>query len=271
MPEDRGYLDRKTARIDNLIAEKQNFINLLKEKRQALISHVVTKGLDPKVKMKDSGIEWIGEVPEHWFVGKLSNFCESISTGPFGTALNASEYIEDGVPVINPSHISETGCIPDRQVTVDPQTAERLALWRLRPGDLITARRGELGRAAVVEEHEDGWICGTGSIRITTKKNALVPYYLSIVFQSHQLRSWLQLSSVGSTMPNLSETLVKAIPLVLPPSVQEQRAIVSEIRARTAAVDRLVQETESSIALLYEHRTALISAAVTGKIDVRDH
>lgn len=264
-----AYLDRATSRIDTLVAKKTRFIELLREKRQALITHAVTNGIEPNVPMKDSGVEWLGAVPSHWIVGRLRDFTTSISTGPFGTALGAADYVSGGIPVINPSHIDEGGCSPDETVSVNEATAMRLLPWQLRTGDIVTARRGELGRSAVIREAENGWICGTGSLRLRPNTSKASSAYIHAVLQSVSGRSWLEYQSVGSTMPNLSEALVGNLPIAVPPSIPEQDSLLTELAHRNQKIDTLIAKTERSIELLREHRTALITTAVTGKIDLR--
>ena len=264
------HIDRETVRIDALIAKKTEFIKLLAKKRQALITHAVTKGLNPKAKMKDSGVEWIGDVPAHWAIGRLRSFCAVISTGPFGTALGVSDYVEDGIPVINPSHMSDGACVPDRTVTVTQRTAERLSFWTLHEGDLVAARRGELGRAAIVTSKEAGWICGTGSLRITPMPSMATSLYLYSVLQSGYARAWLDRESVGSTMPNLNETLIGLLTVVIPPSLTEQVALLAKLDQLEKRVAQLISKTQHSIDLLKKRRSALITAAVTGQIDLRE-
>jgi len=302
-------LDRETARIDALIAKKTRFIELLKEKRQALITHAVTKGLSglrhshesgnpespatgPKaldsrmrgndeggrasgddsmaVPMKDSGVEWIGEVPEHWTLGRLRDFVRTISTGPFGTALGSDDYVSNGVPVINPSHIVDSGCVPDATVTVNEDKASQLAFWAMRPGDIVTARRGELGRAAIISEQQAGWICGTGSIRITPDAAKIASEYVHTTLQADYARRWLELHSVGSTMPNLSEKLIGDLPMAVPPTIPEQHHLLRRSTEGSIRLDAMAAKVKHSIILLKERRSALITAAVTGQIDLRD-
>lgn len=262
-------LDRETARIDALVAKKTCFIELLREKRQALITHAVTKGLDPNVTMKDSGVEWLGEVPEHWLVVRFRDLCTSISTGPFGTALGNEDYVTGGVPVINPSHIVDEQCCPDLDISVSAETAERLSFWAMRSGDLVTARRGELGRAAVITDEQDGWICGTGSLRARPDSRRVLVEYLHTVLQSHYAREWLNLASVGATMANLNEGILGHLPLVLPPSIAEQEALLASLERQIARLSKIRERASSSVALLKERRAALITAAVTGQIDLR--
>lgn len=216
---------------------------------------------------KDSGIEWIGRVPDHWVVGRLRDFVASISTGPFGTALGSKDYVSGGTPVINPSHISPDGCAADENVTVDAPTAGRLAFWALRPGDIITARRGELGRAAVVRDEQDGWICGTGSLRITPATSKVTSEYIHSTLYADHTRSWLDLQAVGSTMPNLSEGLIGDLPVAAPPTLDEQRSLLRVVKAEHRRIDVLMAKKTRFIELLKEKRQALITHAVTKGLD----
>ncbi|MEN9474841.1 MAG: hypothetical protein RIS48_1561, partial [Pseudomonadota bacterium] len=264
------HLDRETARIDALVAKKTRFIELLREKRQALITQAVTKGLDPSVKMKDSGVEWLGEVPEHWQVVRFRDLCVSISTGPFGTALGNEDYVNGGVPVINPSHIVDSKICADADVSVSSETANRLGFWRLAEGDLVAARRGELGRAAVVMHENDGWLCGTGSLRVRPRSGKSSVDYLHAVLQSRYAREWLNQSSVGATMANLNEGILGSLPVAVPLDVAEQAKIVEKMNVALSRLDVLDEKNQRSIELLKERRSALITAAVTGQIDLRE-
>jgi type I restriction enzyme S subunit len=265
-----AHLDRETARIDALVAKKTRFIELLREKRQALITQAVTKGLDPSVKMKDSGVEWLGEVPEHWQVVRFRDLCVSISTGPFGTALGNEDYVNGGVPVINPSHIVDSKICADADVSVSSETANRLGFWRLAEGDLVAARRGELGRAAVVMHENDGWLCGTGSLRVRPRSGKSSVDYLHAVLQSRYAREWLNQSSVGATMANLNEGILGSLPVAVPLDVAEQAKIVEKMNVALSRLDVLDEKNQRSIELLKERRSALITAAVTGQIDLRE-
>lgn len=265
-----AHLDRETARIDALVAKKTRFIELLREKRQALITHAVTKGLDPNVKMKDSGVEWLGEVPEHWAVVRFRDLCTSISTGPFGTALGNGDYVTGGVPVINPSHIVDEQCCPDYEISVSLKAAERLSFWAMQPGDLVTARRGELGRAAIITEEQRGWICGTGSLRVRPDTGRVTVEYLHTVLQSRYAREWLNLSSVGATMANLNEGILGQLPVAFPPSSAEQNELLNALKMHVHRLSLIEERAAASITLLKERRSALITAAVTGQIDLRE-
>ncbi|MBH3462589.1 restriction endonuclease subunit S [Pseudomonas putida] len=260
------FLDQETARIDALIEEQQRLIELLKEKRQTVISHAVTKGLDLEVPMKDCGVEWLGQVPAHWVISQLKFNTVEMQTGPFGSQLHAEDYIEGGVPLVNPAHMVDGKIIPDPQVSVDEITWQRLKRHALTAGDIIFARRGELGRCAIVTDEHDGWLCGTGSLK--AKLNAQLDVeYAYLLITSKGAIAELSLESKGSTMDNLNTETLGRIRLPLPP-VSEQKAILEYVHEVSGRFGALVEEAESGIRLITERRSALISAAVTGKIDV---
>lgn len=262
-----AFLDHETARIDALIAEQQRLIELLKEKRQAVISHAVTKGLDPTVPMKDSGVEWLGEVPAHWVVSQLKFNTLEMQTGPFGSQLHAEDYVDGGIPLVNPAHMIDGKIIPDTQVTVDEVTWQRLKRHALTAGDIIFARRGELGRCAIVTNEQDGWLCGTGSLKAKLSAQ-LDAEYAYLLITSKGAVAELSLESKGSTMENLNTETLGRIRLPLPP-VSDQKAILEYVHEVSGQFAALVDAAESGISLITERRSALISAAVTGKIDVR--
>lgn len=262
-----AFLEHETAKIDALVDEQKRLIELLKEKRQAVISHAVTKGLDPNVPMKDSGVEWLGVVPAHWEVVPLGLLAERIQTGPFGSQLHSHEYVDGQTPVINPSNIKDGTIIPDAASTVDEGTLARLAHQQLRAGDVIFGRRGEMGRCAVVREAEDGWLCGTGCMKLVCGSR-ISPGFVALYFQTPMVREVLELESVGSTMDNLNPEILSRIKIPVPP-VSEQQEIFEFIRKHSEQAHQLLEEANSAVALLQERRSSLISAAVTGKIDVR--
>lgn len=262
-----GFLDHETAKIDALIAEQQRLIELLQEKRQAVISDAVTKGLNPDAPLKDSGVEWLGEVPEHWDVSHLAKQSNLLQTGPFGSQLGAEDYVIDGIPVINPSSIIGSNITAIDGVGVAFETACRLERHKLRKGDLVVARRGEMGRCAVVGENEIGWLCGTGCLLLRCKRS-FNPGYVELVIKSEYSRAALSLSSVGSTMENLNTSILGRLRVPVPPK-EDQVAILDYLQQSERCFESLITEASNAIRLLEERRSALISAAVTGQIDVR--
>lgn len=260
------YADRRTRRY---IRAKQKLIKLLEEQKQAIIHRTVTRGLDPSVRLKPSGVGWLGDVPEHWEFRSLASVAESIQTGPFGSQVHASDYVTAGVPLINPAHMQDGQIVVDRRVTVTPDKAVELGRHQLRSGDLVAARRGELGRCVLVTDNEAGWLCGTGSIRIRPRKEIVEPAYLMFAFSSRTVRDFLVLASIGATMDNLSGSVVARVPLHVPP-VEEQAAIVKFVESKSRKVDVTVAQVKREVDLLREFRTRLIADVVTGKLDVRE-
>jgi type I restriction enzyme, S subunit len=264
-----GYLDHETSKIDTLVAELEDLLKLVAEKRHSTISNAVTRGINPDVTSVDSGVAWIGEVPEHWRVISLKYLSESIQTGPFGSQLHAEEYIDNGIPVINPSHIRDGRITPDRFITVDQETWSGLSRHHLQDGDIVFARRGEMGRCGLVEAHQEGWICGTGSIRVRLSRRLTNPKYINIVLSLRGIKELLELESVGSTLDNLNTEIVGSIYLPVPP-LTEQLEIVKHLSHETERLNELTGAIQQTIELLQERRSALIAAAVTGKIRVTE-
>lgn len=264
-----AFLDRETATIAALIANQQRLIALLQEKRQALIAHAVTKGLNPDAPMRDSGVEWIGQIPAHWEVRQLGYVAREIQTGPFGSQLHAEDYIEGGTPVINPANIRAGMVVPDYSCTIDETTCSRLQRHAFRQGDIVFARRGEMGRCALITDKEVGWLCGTGCLNVRFDDQAVDSTFVVMALGTPGVKEQLQLASVGSTMENLNTSILARTVLPTPPLV-EQKAIVAFINNEADKVYTLITKAKQAIELLREHRTSLISAAVTGKIDVRE-
>jgi type I restriction enzyme S subunit len=264
-----NFLDHETAKIDTLIEKQQQLIALLKEKRQAVISHAVTKGLNLKAPMHDSGVEWLGEVPKHWVVAQLKFNTLQMQTGPFGSQLHAEDYVIGGIPLINPAHMIEGNLSPDPKVTVDDETQERLRRHKLSEGEIIFARRGELGRCAIVTKDQNGWLCGTGSLKAKLNKK-LIPEYAYLLITSDGVVSELSLESKGSTMDNLNTETLGRVRMPVPPE-NEQNEILEYVENISGKYKHLVNSAVTAINLIHERRTALISAAVTGKIDVRHY
>ena len=273
-----AYLDRETERIDALVSKKRLLIERLEEYRTALITRVVTRGLppeaaraaglDPSPRLKPSGVEWLGEVPEHWEVQRLRD-CSLIQTGPFGSQLHAEEYVSGGIPIINPANVVKGRLAPDDEGTITPAKADELARHAFRAGDIAFGRRGEMARVALVFPSDLPALCGTGCLRIDPHRESAEPSFLLLALGLGALRDWLELVAVGSTLANLNERIVGRIPVALPP-LGEQRAIAAHVEKETRTVAELVDCAEMAVERLLEYRTALITAAVTGKVDVRE-
>jgi type I restriction enzyme S subunit len=259
-----AFLDRETAKIDALVAEQEKLIALLKEKRQAVISHAVTKGLDPTVPMKDSGVEWLGDVPAHWDRAQLGRVCVQVSDGPHFSPT----YVDDGVMFLSARNIAvESWSLDDAKYISDADYVEFSKRVVPEKGDVLYTKGGTTGIARVVDldDRFQVWV----HVAVLKLDRAVIdPYYLAYALNSIGCYEQSQLHTRGATNQDLGLTRMTKIWLALP-AVQEQIAIKVFLDRRTAEIDELVQAARTAVALLQERRTALISAAVTGKIDLR--
>ena len=267
------FLNHADARIQRYIRAKEKLLALLEEHKQAVIHQAVTGQIDVRTgerypAYKDSGVEWIGEVPAHWDVVTIGAMSKLIQTGPFGSQLHSREYVTLGTPVINPSHMEAGRLKSSATVTIGSEKVNELSRHRFRVGDVVIARRGDLGRCALVMPAEEGWICGTGSLLLRCKAS-VIPEFFQAVFSSRGGADMLSLSSVGSTMANLSAGVVARQRLALPP-FGEQQGIVHSIRDKVDRVAGAISRLEQEIELLLEYRTRLLADVVTGKLDVRE-
>ena len=260
------YLDRKCSQIDAIIARQQEVIEKLKAYKLSVITEAVTKGLNPDTPMKDSGVEWIGEIPEHWTVSALRYGLENIQTGPFGSQLHAEDYIEDGIFVINPANIVEGCIVPDNRCSVTELKAQELSRHILNKGDIIFARRGEMGRCAYFGGSFQRYLCGTGCIKIHCNAN-LMPEFISWFLQTSCVKQYLTLNSVGTTMANLNTTIISSIPVVFPP-ISEQEKVVEFIKNKISEIDCVLKNKLSIVEKLTEYKKSLIYEVVTGKKEV---
>lgn len=269
-----SFLDQETARIDSLIDEKQTFINLLKEKRQALISHVVTKGLDPNVKMKDSGVEWIGEVPEHWTVMSLGKITLSKCDGPFGSGLKSSHYTSAGVRVVRLQNIKMGYFMQGKDAFIDAEYYEKnLRNHDVFERDLLIAGLGDpknpVGRACVAPAGIEPAMVKADCFRFRLNDRKVIPNFVAYQLSSGANFDAATLAT-GATRARIPLMTMAARKVVICPREEQQR-ILRFLHEALPSYESLIAETEKSIILLQEHRVSLISAAVTGKIDVRNH
>lgn len=260
------FLKNETTHIDGLVEEKNRFIELLKEKRQTLISHVVTQGLDPTVKMKDSGVEWLGEVPEHW---KIKRFKFLLKINPSKSEVNH----------INKDN--EVQFLPMELVNVDG-TFDLSEVRKLsevysgftycRDGDVILAKITpcfENGKGALLNKLFNGIAFGSTEFHVL-RPLTVFPKFVWFLTKTNQFRKLGSLEMKGAVGQQRIPDSFIANFYIAEPTLTEQTSIANFLDNQTTKIDALITETQNSIALLKEHRTALISAAVTGKIDVRE-
>lgn len=259
-----AFLDRETAKIDALIAEQEKLLALLAEKRQATISHAVTRGLDPNAPMKDSGIAWLGEVPAHWPVVRLKNAVPHVTVGI--VVEPSRHYVDEGVPALRSLNVSGGEILMENLVYISQASNEKLSKSKLHAGDLVVVRSGKAGAAAVVPPELDG--CNCIDLIIIRKPLSGSEQFLNWYLASDAALRQFEGDSEGAIQKHYN--IGTAANLTLPwPSLEEQVEIAQYLDGQVRAIGKIQELTESSLNLLKERRSALISAAVTGQIDVR--
>jgi type I restriction enzyme S subunit len=263
------YLDRETARLDELIAHKTRFIELLKEKRSALITHTVTKGLNPNAPMKDSGVEWLGQVPEHWEVKRLK-FVASYQN----SNVDKKSYDDQKkVRLCNYTDVYYSEFINNSMDFMEATASDsEIQSFVLDKDNIIITKDSEdptdIGIPAIVAEPLSNVVCGYHLTIIRTSKENCASFVFRVL-QSHPTKAQFYIESPGITRFGLGQDTIGGLAFVLPP-LAEQTTITTYLDQETARIDELVKLTEQSISLIKERRSALITSAVTGKIDVRE-
>jgi type I restriction enzyme S subunit len=256
-----AFLDRETAKIDALVANNEKLIELLQEKRAAIITQAVTKGLDPTVPIKDSGVEWLGKIPAHWKTKRLK----------YLTTINDETLREDTDPdleilYVDIANVDSTKGITDKEKIVfekAPSRARRI----VKDGDVIVSTvRTYLRAIAPIKNAENNLIVSTGFAVIRPRK--ILTAFASYLFCSNYFVDQVVSNSFGVSYPAINESKLACFNIAYS-TEQEQNTIADFLDRETAKIDALVEKIQKGIALLKEYRSALISAAVTGKIDVR--
>jgi type I restriction enzyme S subunit len=260
------FLDRETAKIDGLVEEQKRLIELLKEKRQAVISHAVTEGLDPNAPVKDSGLDWLGQVPEHWRLLRMKDVCSEI--------VDCKNRTPDEVPD-EPYFVVRTSCV--REGKFDPSggyftNAKSFKEWTRKGqpkiGDVLFTREAPAGEACLAPEGFE--LClGQRMMYLRPDPSTISSEFVLLTIYGPLVRSYIEAKSKGSTVGHLRVGEVGELPCLLPP-LDEQLAISEHLNDFDRQYAGLVDGCETNIELLQERRSALISAAVTGKIDVRE-
>jgi len=258
------YLDRETAKIDAMIVAKERLLELLAEKRRALITHAVTRGLNPNVILRNSGFPWLGKIPAHWRLVKL----KYISQIYYGLS-QPTEYKSDGLPFVRATNVKQGQLVRGGIVFVDEADLSDTRAVRLRIGDIIVVRSGAYtGDSALVTQEWAGSIAGYDMV--VRLIGETIPSFVGFAMLCpHILEAQIDPLRIRAAQPHLNAEELGDVSLLLPP-VDEQEAIVASIKYETTKLDALKVTAEWTIGLLKERRAALISAAVTGKIRTHD-
>ena len=250
-----------------MVAKKERLIELLQEKRAALIAQAVTKGLDPNVHMKDSGVAWIGKIPAHWKVARIATASTKITNGYVGPTRDI--LMNEGVRYLQSLHI-KNGAIDfeRRPYFVTPEWSHEHEKSVLVEGDVLVVQTGDIGQVAAVPKEFAGCNCHA-LIIIRLKFGFGVGDWLAVALESDYGQGALRWSQTGALHPHLECGYVREIRVAFPPPT-EQSAILDKLRHDLHQLDNLMGRVNAAVAGLKELRAALISAAVTGKIDVRE-
>jgi len=258
-----AFLDRETAKIDDLIEKQEQLIELLREKRQAVISHAVTRGLNPNAKMKDSGVEWLREVPEGWAIKSLKYAFRRIVGG--STPSSAKPIFWDGDIVwITPADVSKTTRLRNSRRRITQEGLLSCSTELVPSGSIIVTSRAPVGNVALAETE----LCTNQGCKALIVPSSTI----SPIFAFHLLsilKPELQRLATGTTFTEIATSKLGAVQLPIPP-LREQIAIAAFLDRETAKIDILIERCKTAIGLLKERRTVLISAVVVGKIDARD-
>ncbi|CAN5500723.1 restriction endonuclease subunit S [soil metagenome] len=266
-----AFLNRETAKIDGLVAEQRRLIELLKEKRQAVISHAVTKGLNPNAPMKPSGIEWLGGVPEHWEVKPFKYSITKITQG-WSPQCESEPALDDAWGVLKVGCGNSDAFDPTEQKALPPEIPP-LREYEIKSGDILVSRGNTLelvGSATYVEEVRPKLLLCDLLYRFQAVPDRANGRFLVHLLRSPNVRFQIERAATGtsSSMKKIGQGVIREFVITLPP-LKEQTEIVAFLKSVYGKLDTLTAEANRAIDLLQERRTALISTAVTGKIDVR--
>jgi type I restriction enzyme, S subunit len=199
--------------------------------------------------------------PKKWKVINMSECAERIQIGPFGTQLHEEDYIDNGIPLINPTHMKDGKIFPNSAFSISSEKHQQLSQYHLEIDDVILGRRGEMGRCAIISENENGWLCGTGSLFIRPKHELLNSFYLFCVLSSQSIKKYLEKASQGVTMANLNKTIVSQIPMTIPPLDLQK-----EFAQRVEAVEKLKAIHRASLTELQALFASLQHRAFRGEL-----
>ncbi|WP_164978074.1 restriction endonuclease subunit S [Acinetobacter junii] len=263
-----NFLEQETTRIDNLIAKQEKLIELLEEQRKSIISHAVTKGLNPNAPMKDGGVEWLGEVPEHWMTPSSKHLLEiPITDGPHETP----NFVDDGVPFISAEAISKGKIDFDKKRGYITPELNAIYSKKYSPKieDIYMVKSGATtGKVAMVETTETFNIWSPLAV-FRCNKNKVLPKFLLAVFNSSHFYDALVLNWSYGTQQNIGMGVLSNIEIPCPP-LKEQAEIIQHLDVQNTKFDKLIDTQSQLIEKLKEYRSSIISHAVTGKIDVRE-
>jgi len=265
------YLDHVDRQVRHAIRARQQLIKLLTEQKQAIIQRAVTRGLDPNVRFKPSGVPWLGDVPEHWEVATLRRYLrpvDGIKIGPFGSQLKLDQMSQSGYKVYGQANVIANDFAVGSKF-VDSEKYDELSTCEVRPDDLLVTMMGTSGRCVSVPQGAALGIMDSHLLRLRTGTRVDVNFAALVINDSSYVKEQIAVVGKGSIMLGLNSSMVKDIVLALPP-LSEQAIVLRYLDGATANFDKAIDIAHREIGLLRGYRTRLIADVVTGKLDVRN-
>jgi len=266
------YLDKKTQQIDTLIEKIEKKIELLKEQRTSLINHYVTKGLDPNVEMKDSGVEWIGKIPKHWNIKKIKHMTkrDGFRSGPFGSTLITEQLANSGNWIVySPENLRSE--VVSNQLYVPIEREQELKKYLVQKDDIILPIVGSLNVSKVISATDEPGIINQRLCRLSLDPSKVNIEFISFLFKhSHLLKVQIELDKKGSILDHITREIIFNFSIPTPPEKSERDALFEKVRTTYELFDRIIKSYQQQISLLKEYRQSLISSVVTGKVRVTE-
>ena len=262
-----NYLDHKTTQIDTLIAKKEQFICLLQEERTAVINQAVTKGLDPKVKMKDSGIEWLGEIPEHWKLMRVGSLSQCIT----GFAFKSDNFsFENGIKIVRGDNVTENSLRWGDKTRYWNEYSEVLDRFQLQKNDIVIGMDGsKVGKNYAYVEEKDLPLLLVQRVARIRSNSELIAKWIHFNIGTYNFKYYINLSKTDPAIPHITLKNITSYPICIP-DINELNLIIEKLNSKLEKLDETLKKSKQEIELLKEYKTALISEVVTGKVDVRD-
>lgn len=265
------YLDHKVGQIDVSISAINSQIDDLKAYRQSIIDEAITKGLNPDAKLKDSGIEWIGKIPEGWTVIREKFLMNNYKSGPFGSSLITDKLLEKGnILVYTPEHIAKKNTSIENNLYLPEERRNEMSQFFVKPGEIVFPIVGTLGRAMEISDDMPEGIINQRLAKFSINRDKLnVRFFLYLLTDCQLYKDYVYENCRGSIIVNLTKEILSDIPIILP-SLSEQQTIVDFLDIKTAKIDSSIQSLETQLKDLNALKQSIISEAVTGKIDLRE-
>ena len=263
-------LGEKCQQIDDLISNVQAQIEKLKAYKQSLITEVVTKGLDPNVPMRDSGVEWIGKIPKHYDVIRMRYLINNYKAGPFGSALITDQLQSDGdILCYTPEHIANQSTESNKNLYLPENRRKEMSQFFVSVGDIIFPIVGSLGRAMVITSDMPAGIINQRLAKFSIDAKKMdINYFMWLFAKSSFFHPFIDLFQRGSIIVNLTKAIIYDMPMIVPPTLKEQKIIASYLDTKCAEIDQLIAVKHSKIEKLEQYKRSLIYEYVTGKKEI---